>query len=137
LTLENIRSNRIKYRLRLSTSNSAESPVVRGVILSYLPLPEPNWMWEMVVVASRKQQLLDKSVATVDAPALMAYLENLYRTQSLVQFTELNGSVWTTSGKGVLVYDFQLVPAITGDPSSEYALEGDARIVLLEAVESY
>jgi hypothetical protein len=67
----------------------------------------------------------------------MAYLENLYRTQSLVQFTELNGSVWTTSGKGVLVYDFQLVPAITGDPSSEYALEGDARIVLLEAVESY
>ena len=135
--LNNIRSNRIKYRLRLMTTGDSVSPVVYGVVVAYLPLPEPNWMWQFIVVNSRKQQLLDGTDEVVDTAARFAYLSNLYRSQQMFTFTDMDGVVWTIGGPGAFMYDFSSVPSVTGDPAAEAALEGDIMVVILEAVESY
>lgn len=138
IPLQNIRSNRLKYRLRLNSSSSSYSPVVRGIVVSYLPMPEPNWMWEMVLVCSNKQEYLDGTVNDVDAAADMAYIDALFRSQEMFDFTDLDGSVWAVGGaKGCILYDMTRTTAISPYPAAESGLEGDIRVVILEAVESY
>jgi hypothetical protein len=136
-SLENVRSIRFKYRLRLMTTDDDESPVVYGVVVAYLPIPEPNWMWEFVVVCSSKQELLDGTTETVDVAARAAYLDNLFRSQELFTFVDIDGGTWTINGKGCFLYDYARMTAVPGEPTSSNPLEGDLRVVILEAVESY
>lgn len=138
IKLNNVRANRLKYRLRLNTTTATRSPVVRGVVVSYLPLPEPNWMWDMTLVCSNTQEMLGGTdVAEVDARAKMEYLDDLFRSQELFKFIDLDGAYWTLTGPGCFLYDIQRNTAINGDAPSEEGLEGDVRVVILEAVEQY
>jgi hypothetical protein len=135
--LNNVRANRFKYRLRLITADVNESPVVFGVVVAYLPLPEPNWLWQFVVVNSAKQHLLDGSNETVDTAARAAYFDNLFRTQQLFEFTDLDGTVWTTGGPGAFMYDYKRQSAVVGKAADQAIDEADLVVTILEAVESY
>lgn len=138
LPLQNVRGNRFKYRLTFNSSSTSYSPVVRGIVVSYLPLPEPNWMWEMVIVNANEQQWLDGSVNTVDSKTAMEYLDNLYRNQEMFTFIDLDGVEWAVSGnKGCIMYDITRIPAVPAEPAASNVLEGDVRVVILEAIESY
>lgn len=138
LPLQNVRGNRFKYRLKLNSSSTSYSPVVRGVVVSYLLLPEPNWQWEMTLVNSEKMTLLDGTTDAISAATKMDYLQGLFRSQEMFVFTELSGVTWSVSGnKGCILMDCVTTPVVATLPSASQPREGDVRVVILEAVESY
>lgn len=130
--LNNIRSTRMKWSISLRTTNASVSPVLRGVVVAYLPQPEPNWMWSFTIPVSDAWKLMDKTDEVKSTNALIAYLEGLFRTQTLVTFIDVDGVTWGTNGPGVLVYDINVVHFDVENPR-----EADVRIRLLEAVETY
>jgi len=130
-------ATRMKYRLTLRTTDTAFSPQLRGVVVRYLPIPEPNWVWDFVVVLSADQELLD---GTRDAPnntAKRQALEAAFRDQSLVAFTDIDGVQWASGGdSGVLIQSMEQMNPYIG-PGSQGTLEGDVHIQLIEAIEAY
>lgn len=134
---QGFRSTRLKYRITLRTTDTAYSPQLRGVVVRYLPQPEPNWMWDFTIVLSDRQELLDGSIADQDVAARIANLETALRTGNLVHFTDVDGTEWAAgTDRGVLIYDLQQRAVFVG-PDSDGVIEREVRIVLLEAVEAY
>ena len=135
LRLNNVRGPRMTYRMELLTSDSTKSPIVRGISVSYLPQPEPNWMWDLWVVISNKQELLDGTQEDVDTEARLEYFDDLFRRQEVFHFIDIDGVEWEIGGTGgVIMYDYGVdlhVPGRVGDR------EGLARLTLLETAESY
>jgi hypothetical protein len=130
--LNNIISTRFQYRIALKTTAEAASPVLRGVSVSYLPQPEPNWMWTFTVPVADNWELMDETIEVKNTNTLIAYLEGLFRSQQLVTFIDLDGVQWATNGPGVLIYDLNTVHYDVEQPR-----EADVRVTLLEAVETY
>lgn len=134
--LENVRGPRFMYRLELSTTDATVSPIIRGISVSYLPQPEPNWMWALTVPVADQMELLDGTVEDVDTSTRLAYFRDLFRQQKLFTFTDITGEQWEVNGSsGVLMYDYtedQHLPGIAGEPE-----EALCRIILLETAESY
>ena len=128
----NNRSTRFKWKITLKTTDSAKSPTLRGIVVAYLPLPEPNWMWTFTIPVADKWTLLDGTTEVKSTNALIAYLEGLYRSQTLIQFIDVDGVLWASNGAGVLIYDMSTVHYDIEQPR-----EADVRITLLEAVETY
>lgn len=140
--LENVRSNRLKYKLQLDSTDGTRTPQVRGVVVSYLPQPEPNWQWSFTIMLADKIELLDGSEGTFDVNAITQYLENAFRAQDLLFFQDVDQSKWVmdqdgiTERSGVLILDFAKDLHFIG-PASDGSLEGTIRVTLQEAVESY
>lgn len=131
--LNNVKSTSFKLRITLRTTSATVSPELWGFVVSYMPLPEPNWLWTMTLVISDKQVLMDGTTSTPNTETEIDFLGDLYRAKSLTTFIDIDGVQWATNGPGVLVYDFDYRPGIiTTDP-----LEGEVTITLLEAVETY
>lgn len=132
-----VRATRFKYRVTLRTSDSTRSPQLRGVIVRYLPIPEPQWVWNFTLVISDRQQLHDGTIEERDLDALIADLQTKFRDQNLVEFQDIDGTIWAgASQPGVLMHDFQAdVPYI--GPSPDGYREAEVRIQLMEAVETY
>lgn len=130
--LNNVRSTRFMYRVTLKTTNESASPTFRGIAVSYLPQPEPNWMWTFSVPVADKWLLIDETEEVKDTNALIAYLEGLFRSQELVTFIDIDGVQWATNGPGTLIYDLTTVHYDVEQPR-----EADIRITLLETVETY
>lgn len=135
LTVSSVRlvSSRIKWRLTLRTDNTNYSPFVRGVVVRYLPIPEPNWKWDMVLVLSDKQQLLDGTIETVDVESKLSALETAFRSGMPVAFTDIDGTAW--SG-GALITDYRADIRYIG-PTSDGDLEAEVTIALVEVKDSY
>lgn len=136
--LENVRGTRLKYKIQLDSTDSTRSPQVRGVIVSYLPQPEPNWAWEFTVLLAEDQELLDGTDRlNINTAPIFAALEGYWRSQQLVYFQDVDQSEWQTSSRaGVLVTDFTEDKTFIG-PTSDGVHEGRIRLSLLEAVEAY
>ena len=101
--------------------------------MSYIPVPEPNWLWSFTIVLSEKQEAMDGTTRTVDTEAEMAFLAAQERAKLLVAFTDIDGSQWATGGAaGVLIHDIEFRVYNQTQP-----LEGDVVVTLLEAVETY
>ena len=135
-----VRAPRLKWRLTLRTTDSSYSPVVRGVHVQYLPLPEPNWQWHMTLVLSEEQELLDGTIQAVDVSAKLAALETIYRNQIPVYFQDVDGVEWVDEGgvdyPGVLMIGFDARLVHIG-PTSDGDLEGEVAITLIESAEEY
>lgn len=135
-----VKAPRLKWRITLRTTNTAYSPQVRAVHVQYLPLPEPNWKWQMTLVLSDKQKLLDGTTQTVDVDAKLAALETAYREQIPIYFQEADGTEWVdeagTDLPGVLITDYDWRVRHLG-PSSDGDIEGHLALTLIEAVEEY
>jgi hypothetical protein len=131
-----LRSARLKVRLTLRTTNTTHSPLVRGVTVRYVPIPEPTWRWDMTLVLSERQELLDGTVVDVDVDAKLAALEAAFRTGVTVDFEDADGADWLVSaGDGVLINDLEQSVRVIG-PSTDGDLEREVRVVLLEGRES-
>jgi hypothetical protein len=130
--LNNQVSTSLKLRFTLRSTVATESPVLYGFVVSYLPEPEPNWMWDFTIVLSEKQALLDGTDQTVDTEAELTFLDGRYRSKQLLSFTDAQGQLWASNGPGVLIYDMQVSLFDLTQP-----LEGEVRLTLLEAVETY
>jgi hypothetical protein len=89
-------------------------------------------MWTMVIPIADKWELLDKTIEVKNTNTLLAYIENLFRTQQLVTFIDIDGVQWATNGPGVLIYDMNIMHYDIEQPR-----EADVRITLLEAIETY
>jgi hypothetical protein len=131
--LNNVRGPRFRYKIYISSTVDTATPILRGIIVAYIPQPEPNWMWTFTVPVADKWVLVDESEEVKSTNALIAYLEGLYRAGDLVTFIDLDGVSWGTNGPGVLIYDMSTVHYDVEAPNRE----GDIRITLLEAVETY
>ena len=132
-TLNNVIANTFKLRITLRSTNQTSSPVLFGFVVSYLPLPEPNWMWTFTIVLSESQQLMDGTTAAVDTEAEVAFLANLYRTKAMVNYIDVDGVSWAASAQpGTIVYDMT-----TWMPNLTQPLEAEVQITLLESVEAY
>ena len=140
-----LRSTRLKYRITLRTTDTTRSPQLRSVSVRYLPIPEPNWQWDFQVILSERQELLDHTrevpnIQTLDATAIankLAALENAFRTQSLVNFIDVDGAEWTVGGGlGVLIANVVEDLPVPG-PASDGVRERVISVTLLEAVEAY
>jgi hypothetical protein len=132
--LDSVQSIRFKYRLTLRTTNTAYSPAVRGVVVSYLPIGDPNWQWDFIAVLAQTVEKLDGVTGTQDVVGVTARLEQAFRDQKLVDFTDVDGTEWATTMPGVLITDLQKDLRYIG-PASDGVIEGDIRLTLLEAVE--
>jgi len=133
--LEGVKSSRFKYKLQLDSDDVDYSPFVRSVITSFLPNPEPNWLWTFTAVLGEKVQLLDGTDRTQDVDAIKARLETAFRDNQLVYFQDIDGDEWTAGPKaGVLIQDITFsAPYIDDQRPIEYTVQ----FQLLEAVESY
>lgn len=128
-----------KYRLTLRTTDTTKTPAVRGVIVRYLPVPEPNWVWDMVLVLSDTQHLLDGTIDLPNNVAKLAALEASFRVQSLVHYQDIDGTKWATgagTNVGALIQSVEEIVPFLG-PTSAGAIEREIRIQLIEAVETY
>lgn len=131
--LDNIVSTSFKLRISLGSTDADDTPTFYGFAVSYLPMPEPNWMWTFTIVLNESQQLVDGTTGAVDTEAEIAFLSAMYRTKELVNFVDVDGTSWAAAGNdGVLVYDAMFWLADLTQP-----LEGEVQITLLEAVESF
>jgi len=135
-----IKSARLKYRITMRTTDTTRSPQLRGVIVRYLPLPEPNWQWDFTLIVSESQHLLDDTIEELNSAALASRIqsiENAFRLQVPVNFVDVDGSQWTISdGAGVLVMNMTKEHGVIG-PSTDGGLEAYISVTLLEAVEAY
>ena len=86
----------------------------------------------MVIPVTDKWELLDGTIEVKSTNALIAYIESLFRSQVLIQFTDIDGVGWATNGPGVLIYDMNVMHYDIDQPR-----EADIRLTLLEAVETY
>ena len=135
--LEDVKSERFKYKLQLNTSDGDYSPFVRSVVVQFLPNPEPNWVWQFTGVLAEKVELLDGTERTQDVDAIKASLEAAFRNSQLVYFEDVDGTEWVNEGgerAGVLIQDITFsAPYIDAQTPIEYTVQ----IQLIEAVESY
>lgn len=125
VSLGNLQATRLKWRLTLRSSSGDKTPIVRGVVVSYVPQPDPQWLWEMNAVISDVQETLDGQIVEQDAQAILDDLGDLFRSGVLTSFTDVDGIEWT-----VLIYDFTESLNVIEPP-----LEGDLRLTLMEATE--
>ena len=131
--LNNVTSTSLKLRFSLRSVVVASSPTLYGFAVSYIPQPEPNWLWQFIIVLSERQVLLDGTEVTVDTVAELAFLSAMSRAKRLVSFTDAEGGLWASNGQpGVLVYDY-----VENLRDLNQPLEGEVSITLLEAVETY
>lgn len=130
--LNNVISTSIKLRFTLRTTSATATPSLWGFVVSYIPVPEPNWIWTMTLVLSASQELMDGTTRTMDTESEMAFLATTQRAKSLVTFIDIDGVQWATNGAGVLIHDIDFRVAQMTQP-----LEGEVVITLLEAVETY
>lgn len=126
--LTNVRSSSFKWRVRLSSTSTAATPILFAVNVGYLPLQDPQYQWEFSIVVSEYQQLLDNTMATITPATVLGTLEDLYRNLAPFTFIDVDGTTYTT---GVIITDFQ--ESIYSTSSS---LEGEVRLTLLEVVEA-
>lgn len=130
--------SRLKWRLTLRTADTTRSPQVRGVTVRYLPIPEPNWRWDMTLVLSREQKNLDDSINdTVDVAAKLAALELAFRQQLPVHFTDIDGVEWGASGARLaLITDLREDVRFVG-PSTDGVIEREVAVTLVEVKDGY
>jgi len=126
-----------KVRFTLRTTDSGFSPAIRGMSVRYLPVPEPTWQWDMTLVLSDRQELLDGTIEAPDNDTKLANLKTAFRDQSLVKFVDIDGTAWEANGDpGVLITALDVQLPFVG-PTSDGALEYEVRVTLTEAVEDY
>lgn len=131
--LNNVISVSFKLRVTLRSTSSTQTPYFLGWTVSYIPIPEPNWLWTFTIVLSEKQQLMDGTDATVDTEAELLFLDNLFRSKQLIRFVDVDGKQWASATEpGVMIYDIQTYLLDLTQP-----LEGEVTLTLLEAVETY
>lgn len=132
-SLENVFAVSLKLRFTLDSTLATRSPTFYGYTVSYIPVPEPNWLWSFTIVLSEKQVLLDGTVETVPTETRLAALRDMWRAKDLVNFIDVDGTEWAPTNRGgVLPYDIGFwLPDLNQD------LEGEVQISLLEAVETY
>lgn len=123
-------SFKLKFTLRSTDQNS--TPTLFGFIVSYIPVPEQNWLWDFTIVVSEKQEALDGTTLTMNTESEIAFLSNLQRTKNLITFIDIDGVTWGTNGPGALVYDIEVRIGQSTQP-----LEGEVHLTLIEAVETY
>lgn len=132
-----VRSPRLKWRVTLRTTDTTVAPQVWAIHVQYLPLPEPNWQWQMRLALSTEQVLLDGTVQTVNPTAKLAALETAYRNQIPIHFQDIDGVSWATGNNpGALITAFDAQIRHIG-PTSDGAIEGEVILTLVEAVEAY
>jgi hypothetical protein len=132
-----LRSTRLKYRLTLRTTDVTKTPVVLSVSVKYLPIPDPGWRWDLRLVLSDTQELLDGTIQTVSVATKLAALETAFRTQTPLYFKDIDSTEWTASaGAGVLITDMSEEVRHIG-PTSDGVIEREVRLVLMEIVEAY
>ncbi len=131
-----VRSSRIQYRLILNSTSGTQSPFVTGVIVSYLPIPEPNWVWDLTVFVADRFVKLDGVEDTQDEETQFDTLAGYFRDQKIIEFVDRDGTVWAGAGEpGVLIWDYNEdwhLEAKAGEPT-----EGIIRITLIEVQEDY
>jgi hypothetical protein len=131
--LNNVKATKFQWRLTLKTTDETKTPTLRGVVVAYLPQPEPNWMWTFTIPVADKWELMDDTNEVKNTNALIAYLEAQFRGQNLLNFIDIDGVSWATGGaNGVLIYDLTVTHYDVENPR-----EADVRVTLLESVESY
>jgi hypothetical protein len=132
-----VRSTRMQYRLVLGSSSGTQSPVVKAVTISYLPVPEPEWIWDMTVMVAPNIRLLDSTVDTQNMDTLRSTLADYYRHQTLITFTDRDGTVWARDGSpGCLVWDYNYDEHIMGETPG-LTKQGRIRLSVLEVQEDY
>jgi hypothetical protein len=128
----NRQSSSLKLRFTLRSTSATKTPILFGYVVSYVPIPEPNWLWTFTIVLAEKLVLLDGTEETVDTEAEIAYLSSLYRSKVLIDFIDPEGTVWALTGPGALPYDITFALRDLNKP-----LEGEVTLTLLEAVENF
>ncbi len=127
-----------KYRIALNTDDTESSPILRGVVVRYLPIPEPSWDWHMTLVLSDNQHLLDNTLQAPDNETKLAELREKFRTQEMVNFIEPDGTEWSADNQrpGVLITRMEEHMPLIG-PTSAGELEYEIPITLSEMQEHY
>lgn len=122
----------LKLRFTFRSTSASVTPIMYGYVVSYLPLPDPNWMWTFTIVLNETHTLLDGTSETITPQNYLDALSAAFRAQILLAFTDAEGDQWATDGSGgVLIYDMTV-----NLRNLEQPIEGEVQITLLEATET-
>lgn len=125
--LTDLVSRRFKWRVRLVSTDEDYTPVVHAVIVSYLPLIDPNWQWQFTAVVSDTMELVDGTLMAVNTLTKLAALRSLWRDQRVIDFTDIDGS--SSLSVFVMDYDERVI-------HPEQPTEAEVSVVLIESEET-
>lgn len=133
-----VKGARLRWKLVLRTTDQTRTPRVYGVVVRYLPRPDPTRRWDMDLLVSDKQHLLDGTtqvLSDANKQAKINAIETAWALGEPINFVDLDGTSWAAAGAdGVFLMEFThqaLVP--TANPTGDNG-EAIMRVVLLESV---
>lgn len=86
----NIQYNKIWIKVKLNTTNSANTPKVNDVILAYKPIPDFKLRWSFTLDASRQISLLNKQQEQRTGEEVKGELWNLMDLKQKVVFEDVD-----------------------------------------------
>lgn len=119
-------SKKISLKVELATTNTSSSPKLTEVIMQYSLYPETKYQWTIRVKAKKDLRLLDNSFETRSAEEIRQSIEDLFETQQLYSYVDVDGSQHT-----VLMNDLDTQSWVIN--SGEAVNEEEVAITLLEA----
>ena len=126
-----IRATRIKYRITLRTTDNTRTPALRGVIVRYMPIPEPTWEWDFVLVLSERQELLDGTTQDVaDVEDKRQNILTAFRSQTPVEFYDVDWEAGEDRVRALILTCEENI-VYTG-PAADGPVESEIRLRLIE-----
>jgi len=90
-----VSSNKISFKIVLSTTNSIITPVIRETIMRYTLFPVVKYMWNLRIKCKSPMKLADETVDTRTGEEMRAELEALIEDPGLHTFVDIDGTSHT------------------------------------------
>lgn len=90
-----VSSNKISFKIVLSTTNSLTTPVIRETIMRYTLFPVVKYMWNLRIKCKSPMKLADGTIDTRTAEDMRLELETLLADPGLHTFVDVDESVHT------------------------------------------
>ena len=88
-------------KIAFASTNAANTPKLREVILQYVLYPPLKKQWTMRVLAEKDLKLLDGTTEARTADTIRTDLETLMLNQSLYTFVDIDGTSYTVLAKDI------------------------------------
>lgn len=104
-----VSSNKISFKIVLSTTNSTSTPVIRETVMRYTLFPVVKYMWNLRIKCKSPMKLADGTVDARTGEQMREELETLIENPGLHTFVDIDGTSHTvlfhTLDEGTFVID--------------------------------
>lgn len=121
----NTKFKKMQYRITLASSDGASTPVVKDVIIRYIPLADVRYKWGFDILAINDIRLLNSVKETKTGEQLIAELHNSKEKQQVLDFEDIDyAATAINDGDDITATD----TTITVDSTTGFPAKGRLRI---------